>query len=172
MTEGIINKVEQSGIITINPEEFKPSLNAVDSIDLKPFLFQELILKEKDFREQLHTTDFSSYAEKIVFLYCSADAIIPNWAYMLLTSALLPFAKEIYFGKPETWIEEQWINNIKNKLNAASFTNHRVVVKGCGDEPIPVSVYITITSMLQAEVQSLMYGEPCSTVPVYKKKKL
>jgi hypothetical protein len=129
----------------------------------------ELILKEKDFRASLSSIDWASYQDKIVGIFCSVDAIIPMWANMLIVANLTPFAKAIYFGdenKTRELVLLHEINNIDNSV----FEDQRIVVKGCGDTPISESAYIAITQKLRPVVKSIMYGEPCSTVPVYKKK--
>lgn len=168
MSEPIINKVAESGLISIDLAQYFPT-NEIVVFDIKPYLFMELILKEKDFRTSLSTIDWSSYQDKIVGIFCSADVIIPMWANMLIVANLTPFAKAIYFGdenKTRELVLLQEINNIDNSI----FEDQRIVVKGCGDTPIGESAYIAITQKLRPVVKSIMYGEPCSTVPVYKKK--
>ena len=168
MSEPIINKVAESGLISIDLAQYFPT-NEIVVFDIKPYLFMELILKEKDFRTSLSTIDWSSYQDKIVGIFCSTDAIIPMWANMLIVANLTPFAKAIYFGdenKTRELVLLQAINNIDNTI----FADQRIVVKGCGDTHIGESAYIAITQKLRPVVKSIMYGEPCSTVPVYKKK--
>ena len=168
MSEPIINKVAESGLISIDLAQYFPT-NEIVVFDIKPYLFMELILKEKDFRTSLCSIDWSSYQDKIVGIFCSADAIIPMWANMIIVANLTPFAKAIYFGdenKTRELVLLQAINNIDNSI----FEDQRIVVKGCGDTPIGESAYIAITQKLRPVVKSIMYGEPCSTVPVYKKK--
>lgn len=168
MSEPIINKVAESGLISIDLAQYFPT-NEIVVFDIKPYLFMELILKEKDFRTSLNSIDWSSYQDKIVGIFCSADAIIPMWANMLIVANLTPFAKAIYFGdenKTRELVLLQAINNIDNSI----YEDQRIVVKGCGDTPIGESAYIAITQKLRPVVKSIMYGEPCSTVPVYKKK--
>lgn len=168
MSEPIINKVAESGLVSIDLAQYFPT-NEIVAFDIKPYLFMELILKEKDFRASLNTIDWTGYQDKIVGIYCSADAIIPMWANMLIVANLTPFAKAIYFGdesKTRELVLLQEINNIDNSV----FEDQRIVVKGCGDTPIGESAYIAITQKLRPVVKSIMYGEPCSTVPVYKKK--
>ena len=168
MSEPIINKVAESGLISIDLAQYFPT-NEIVVFDIKPYLFMELILKEKDFRTSLSTIDWSIYQDKIVGIFCSTDAIIPMWAILLIVANLTPFAKAIYFGdenKTRELVLLQAINNIDNSI----FEDQRIVVKGCGDTPIGESAYIAITQKLRPVVKSIMYGEPCSTVPVYKKK--
>jgi len=168
MQETIVNKVAESGLITLDLEEYYPKEEIV-VFDLKAHLFMGLILKEKDFRAALQNIDWSQYQSKNVALTCSADAIIPMWAYMLVASYLRPFANEIIFGNKETVISTLILKNL-SKINGEEFTDKRIVVKGCGDVQIPESAYIEITNRLRPYAKSIMYGEPCSTVPIYKKK--
>jgi hypothetical protein len=168
MAELFNNKVAESGIVTIDLASLLPS-NEIIVFDIKPYLFMELILKEKEFRAALLTTDWTIYQDKVVGIVCSADAIIPMWANMLIVSALNPFATGVYFGNENKVREQQLLENI-NTLNINEYNDQRVVIKGCGDTPIGESAYIAITQKLRPVVKSIMYGEPCSTVPVYKKK--
>jgi len=168
MDDIIINKVAQSALETLDLEAFYPAGEIV-VFDLKDYLFMELILKEKDYRDTLKNADWSIYENKVVAITCSADAIIPLWAYMLAVTYLQPFAKDILFGKKEEVLERLLLKRI-NQINPEDFKDKRVVVKGCGDKKIPESAFIEITKMLRPVVKSIMYGEPCSTVPIYKRK--
>ncbi len=168
MSEPLNNKVSESGLITLDLASFIPA-NEIVLFDIKPFLFIELILKEKDFRAALAVLDWSQYQDKFVGIYCSTDAIIPMWANMLIVSGLSPFATGVYFGDEQKVREQVLLENI-SLLNADTYTDQRVVVKGCGDTPIGEAAYVAITHKLRPTVKSIMYGEPCSTVPVYKKK--
>lgn len=168
MSDPIINKVAESGLISLDLTHFIPSTDIV-LFDIKQYLFMELILKEKDFRAALTTADLSIYQDKIVGIYCSTDAIIPMWANMLIASALQPYAKAIYFGD-ENKVREQILLEGIALIDSSIYVDQRVVVKGCGETPIGESAYIAITNKLRPVVKSIMYGEPCSTVPVYKKK--
>ena len=168
MQDTIVNKVAESGIITLNLEDFYPKEDIV-VFDLKEFLFMGLILKEKDFRAALQAIDWKQYLDKNVAVTCSADAIIPVWAYMLVASYLQPFAGEIVFGNKEMLISFLIDKNIE-KINASNYIDSRVVIKGCGDVDVPVSAYVALTEKLTPVVKSLMFGEPCSTVPLYKRK--
>jgi hypothetical protein len=168
MSDNIINKVTDSGIITIDLTTLLPN-NEIVLFDIKPYLFMELILKEKDFRASLQTIDWSLYQNKFVGIYCSTDAIIPMWANMLIVSNLQPFASGVYFGD-ENKVREQLILEKIIEMNANDYSNQRVVIKGCGEMPIGESAYIAITQKLRPTVKSIMFGEPCSTVPVYKRK--
>lgn len=164
----IENKVANSGLITFNLEDHYPEGERVQ-FDFKGWLFQELILKEKDFREYLKNHDWSQYQNKYVAVTCSADAIIPAWSYMLIFSKLEPFAKKIVFGDLNK-LEEKIFDEILSKLDVEAYRDQRIVIKGCSNKPIPVSVYAALTALLQPVVKSIMFGEPCSTVPVYKRK--
>ena len=168
MGDTIINKVSESGLVTLDLETLFPT-DEVMGFDMKDYLFMGLILKEKDFRESLNTTDWDVFKGKDVAIYCSADAIIPLWAYMLVSSYLQPVAKTVFAGTPDEFKKQQFISNIRN-IDAPAFKDQRVVVKGCGDLELGEYAFIEITSKLRPVVKSLMYGEPCSTVPVYKKK--
>ena len=168
MAELFNNKVAESGLLTIDLASLLPS-NEIILFDIKPYLFKELILKEKEFRASLLSIDWSIYQDKIVGIVCSADAIIPMWANMLIVSSLHPYAKAVYFGD-ENKVREQLLQESISKINTELYIDQRVVVKGCGETPIGESAYIAITQKLRPLVKSIMYGEPCSTVPVYKKK--
>ena len=164
----IVNRVAESGLVTIDLEHFYPK-EELKIFDLKEYLFRGLIIKEKDFREALKNVDWSGYANANVALTCTADAIIPVWAYMLAASYLQPFAKNIVLGDEKKLIETVLFKNI-SQLNPADFADKRVVIKGCGEIPIPESAYAQITAVLLSHAKSIMYGEPCSTVPIYKRK--
>ena len=169
MAEVFVNKVAESGIITLDLETYYPK-DEVVLFDMKEYLFMGLILKEKDFRLALKELDRSVYQDKITAITCSADAVIPMWAYMLAASTLQPVTKEIIFGNEETAKKEILIKNI-NTINVNEFSDKRVVIKGCGELSIPEEAYIEITKLLRPGAKSIMYGEPCSTVPVFKKEK-
>lgn len=168
MSEPIINKVAESGLISLDLTNYIPTTEIV-LFDIKQYLYMELILKEKEFRAALNVADLSIYQNKIVGIFCSTDAIIPMWANMLIASALQPFAKAIYFGD-ENKVREQILLEGIAQIDSSEYIDQRVVVKGCGETPIGESAYIAITNKLRPVVKSIMYGEPCSTVPVYKKK--
>jgi len=163
----IINKVAQSGIVTIDLEEFYDDVPRV-SFDIKPLLFQELILKEKDFREYIKTHDWSQYKDTYIALTCTTDAIVPTWAYMLLTLSLQPFAKKIVYGNVEV-LDTVLLQEKINALNIDAYKDARIVIKGCGNKPVPIAAYVALTEKLKHIAKSIMYGEPCSTVPLYKK---
>lgn len=167
MEDVIVNKIASSGLITLDLEKYLPAGVAI--FDLKDHLFMGLILKEKDFREALKSIDWTVYQGKDVAITCSADAIIPSWAYMLVVSYLQPVAKEIYAGTEAEMNKHLMVKNISS-INAGEFADQRVVIKGCGDVQIDAFAYAEITKVLLPVVKSIMYGEPCSTVPVFKKK--
>ncbi|MBC7536988.1 MAG: DUF2480 family protein [Ferruginibacter sp.] len=169
MSELFRNKVAESGIITLDLGDYYPKENVV-VFDMKDYLFMELILKEKDFRESLKALDKGIYQDKIAAITCSVDAVIPMWAYMLVASLLQPVAKEIVFANEAAAKTKLLLKNI-SAIPINDFTDNRVVIKGCGEMPIPEEAYIEITKMLRPVVKGIMYGEPCSTVPVFKKEK-
>ena len=167
--ETIVNKVAESGIITLDLSQYLPEKESIQQFDLKPFLFREMILKEKDYRAALQQHDWNQYKDKHVAIFCSVDAIIPIWAYMLAAVYLEPLVKSVFFGTPQA-LEEQILFSNLQKIDVAEYADKRVVIKGCGETPIPDMAYVTITANLRPVVKSLMYGEPCSTVPLYKKR--
>ena len=162
-----VNKVAESGIVTLNLEAYYPR-DEIAVFDMKDYLFMGLILKEKDFREALKIADLSLFSNKIVALTCSADAIIPMWAYMLAASALQPTVKDIIYGNEELVLQMLLLKNIAS-IDIEEYTDKRVVIKGCGELPVTESAYVEITKLLRPHAKSIMYGEPCSTVPVFKK---
>jgi hypothetical protein len=166
MDETIVNKVANSGLITLDLEKYIPE-GEILVFDLKDHLFMGLILKEKDFREALKNLDWSVYQDKNVALLCSVDAIIPLWAYMLVVTYLEPVAKDIYLGAAPEMYKHLFLKNIAS-IDLSAFDGQRVVVKGCGEIPIENFAYAEITRLLRPVVKSIMYGEPCSTVPIYK----
>jgi len=163
----LVNKVAESGILTLNLEAHYPDAEVL-TFDLKDYLFMGLILKEKAFRAALAELDLSAYKQKFVALTCSADAVIPVWAYMLVSSLLQPVAKDVVFGTADEVTQKILLQNIAS-IDPAVFADQRVVVKGCGELPMPEAAYIEITKILRPVAKSIMYGEPCSTVPVFKK---
>ncbi|MBK6379011.1 MAG: DUF2480 family protein [Chitinophagaceae bacterium] len=168
MEAEFVNKVAESGIITLDLEDFYPK-DETAVFDMKDHLFMGLILKEKDFREDMKNLDLTPYKDKNIALTCSADAVIPVWAYMLVASYLQPVAKEIIFGDADFLHKTLFLKNIE-QINVENYKDQRVVIKGCGELPISETAYVAITNQLRPVVKSIMYGEPCSTVPVYKKK--
>jgi hypothetical protein len=168
MEETFTNKVSESGIISLNLEEYYPK-DDIALFDMKDYLFMGLILKEKDFRENLKMLDLSIYTDKVVAVTCSADAVIPMWAYMLVSSNLQPVARDVVFGTVEEVKNTLLLKNIA-QLPVDDYEGKRVVIKGCGEIPVGEAAYLQATQLLRPVAKSIMYGEPCSTVPIYKKK--
>ncbi len=168
MSDLFPNKVAASGLITFDLEAYLPDAEIV-MFDMKDYLFMGLILKEKDFREALKNQDWSAFEGKYVAITCTADAIIPVWAYMLAVSYLQPVAKDVFLGTAEEMKKHIFIKRL-NAIDPEEFREKRVVIKGCGDQPIEDYAYAEITRLLLPVVKSVMYGEPCSTVPVFKRK--
>ena len=166
MSKAIINKVSESGLITLDLEQYYPKEETV-LFDLKGYLYMGLILKEKDFREALKSLEWEIYRNKYVGIVCSTDAIIPPWAYMLVASYLEPVAKDVVMGDEKEVHKIVFLKNILN-INVNDFADKRIVVKGCGEIPIEEFAYMEITKLLRPVAKTIMYGEPCSTVPIYK----
>ena len=167
MQEEIINKLAQSSLITIDLEEWQDQRPQI-IYDFKQNHFQELILQEKDFREFLKNHDWSIYKDKNVAIICSADAIVPTWAYMLLAVYLENVANYFIFGNLED-LEKSLFQRKLATININEYKDKKVVIKGCSNIPIPTYAYVELTRLLRPHVASLMFGEPCSTVPLYKK---
>lgn len=170
MEDEIINKVANSGLVTIDLEEFYLK-GERHLFDIKPLLFHELMLKEKDFRESLKQYDWNKYKNAFVAITCSNEAIIPTWAYMLIALELQGIAKKVVFGSLET-LEAILFDEELKKIDFTSFSDKRIVIKGCGNLPISTHAYINLTSLLKPFAKSIMFGEPCSTVPLFKAKKI
>jgi len=170
MSDEFVNKVAESGLITIDLEEYYPK-EPIAIFDMKEHLFMGLIIKEKEFREALKNLDLSIYQNKNVAITCTTDAIIPVWAYMLVTTYLQPIAKEVVFGNEDFLHKTIFLKNL-HTINVDDYIDKRVVIKGCGELPITEAAYVEITKRLHPVVKSIMYGEPCSTVPIYKKPKV
>jgi hypothetical protein len=168
MNEVLVNKVANSGIITLDLEKYLPT-GEMATFDLKDHLFMGLILKEKDFREALKNLDWTSYQNKNVAIICSVDAIIPVWAYMWVATYLQPVAKDIITGSEAEMHKHLFLKNL-SAIDTTEFNDQRIVIKGCGDVAIEGFAYAEITKLLKPVAKSIMYGEPCSTVPIYKKK--
>lgn len=165
----IVNKVAESGIISLDLQDFLPEAGSVASLDLKEFLFMGLLLKEKEFRASLQALDWTSFSGRAVAVFCSADAIIPNWAYMLVASWLQPVARKVFLGD-ERALRTSLVLEAISSIPEGEYQDQRVVIKGCGDQSVPSEAYLAITMKLRPVAKSIMYGEPCSTVPVFKKK--
>jgi hypothetical protein len=167
MSDEIINRVANSVLKTIDLEDFYPQGKRV-VFDIKDWLFEGLILREKDFREQVKNHDWSQYQDSYVALMCSTDAIIPSWAYLLLTTQLNPFVKIVVVGNLGL-LETVIFQDIINKMDVSEYEGKPVIIKGCANKPIPQSAYLFLIKKLQPVVKSIMFGEACSTVPLFKK---
>jgi hypothetical protein len=166
-TETIKNKVAESGLVSIDLKDFYPEGERI-VIDMKNHLFEGLILKEKDFRQFVKTEDWCKYKSKFVAVTSTADAIIPTWAYMLISSELQPYAAKVVCGSPETLEAVLFHDAINEKLKPEQYKDKRVMIKGCGEKEIPASAFVEATNQLKPFVKSIMYGEACSNVPIYK----
>lgn len=166
----LVNRVAQSSLITINLEKYFPAEKII-AFDLKDFLFHGLILKEKDFREGLADYDWNQMKDCSLAIHCTADAIIPTWAYMLVTAMAAPYCKQIFLGTVDAFIEKHYTGFIEG-TDWSHLKDQRVVIKGCSDKPVPASAYVDLTKKLQPIAQSIMFGEPCSTVPIFKRPRI
>ena len=167
MEKPLVNRVANSGIKVINLEDHYPAREIID-FDLKEYLFKGLILKEKDFRKSLKELDWSEYDGKIVLVHNTTDAIIPVWAYMLVSAYLQGHAHAIFQGNRDEYLKFHYSKLIE-KMDLTEYQEDRVVIKGCSNKPVPPSAYAQITAKLKPFAQSIMYGEPCSTVPIFKR---
>ena len=168
MSEPFVNKVAESGLITLDLETWYPKEEIV-VFDMKDHLYMNMILKERDFREALKNLDWSKYQDKNVAVTCTADAIIPVWGWMLVATYLQPLAKEVVMGDEKEMHKILFLKAL-SAIDINEFAGAKVVIKGCGDTPIADYAYMEITKLLRPVAKSIMYGEPCSTVPVYKKR--
>jgi hypothetical protein len=166
----IINRVQNSGLITIDLENYLPKANSLVGIDIREQLWQGMALKEKDFRAYIESHNWKQYEGKIVYIYCSEDAIIPSWAYMLLASRLIEYTPEVFFGTREAALESYLFKQI-NEMESSRYNDARIVIKGCADIPNINKIFTALTIKLRPYCKALMYGEPCSTVPIYKRAK-
>jgi hypothetical protein len=169
MDKPLVNRVASSGLITLKLEEFFPREEVV-TFDLKDYLFMELILKEKDFRQALKEHDWTRYQGKVLLVVCSTDAIIPQWAYMLVASCAAPYVADMYQGTREEYYRAYFLRAL-DRWDYEQYRDQRLVIKGCSDHPVPAGAYLELTRRLQPLARSIMYGEPCSTVPIYKRPK-
>ena len=164
----IINRVAQSKLLTFNLEDYYPAGQRV-LLDIKDWLYEGLILREKDFRSQLENHDWSGYQDAYVALNCSTDAVIPGWAYMLIATKLQPFAKRVVIGDLEA-LESSLYQSILEDLDVSAFEGKPVIIKGCSHKPVPPNAYLWATTKIQSVAKSVMYGEACSSVPLFKSK--
>ena len=167
MDKPLINRVANSGLITLNLEDYYPE-QEIFEFDLKDYLFQGLLLREKEFRLALKEHDWTIYKGGVLLIYCSSDAIIPVWAYMLVASYIKKVGAEPYQGEKTSYLREHFNKQIA-AIDMSQFAEKRIVIKGCSNKPVPPSAYAALTAALQDYAQSIMYGEPCSTVPVFKR---
>jgi len=167
MSEEIVNRVQKSGLVTIDLDDIELPKNILE-IDIKCWLHEGLFLKEKEFRASVLSHDWSKYENSYVYVHCSSDAIIPAWAYMLVSSQLENHTSKVTIGTKEKFYERYFENAI-DKLDFTIYTGKPVIIKGCSDEKIPLCAYHLITTKLKPIAKSIMYGEACSAVPVYKK---
>lgn len=165
----IPNKIAQSGLITISLEDYYPK-GERKHLDIAPWLYEGVILREKDFRASVKEHNWSQYQDCYVSVYCSEDAIIPQWAYMLLGVELEPYAKKVVFGSPER-LESLLMDEAIEQADLSGFKDQRIILKGCGHLPIPPHAYLAFVTKLRPIAKSIMFGEACSTVPIYKQKK-
>lgn len=165
----LVNRVAASGLITLKPEEWWPEAPVME-LDLAPFLFQGLLLREQEFRQKMKEMDWQPYQDAILCVYCSTDAIIPLWAHMLVASAAKPHVKECFLGNREAFLAYHYRQTIQ-AMDWSGLKDKKVVVKGCGEKEVPAAAYAALGFQLNGVVQSLMFGEACSTVPIYKNKK-
>lgn len=170
MADILVNRVANSGLVTLKLEDYYPT-NEIIHFDLKDYLFQGLILKEKDFRTALKEYDWSSLNETTLLVYCSTDAIIPVWAYMLVASYAAKFTDKVYQLSETEYLKKHFSDMIAS-IDISEYEGQKMVIKGCSDKPVPPSAYLDIMTRLEGIAQSVMYGEPCSTVPVYKRPKI
>ncbi|MEK6548429.1 MAG: DUF2480 family protein [Bacteroidota bacterium] len=167
--EEIVNKVKQSGLIQIDLENLRPTGERV-FFDIAPQLFMGLALREKDFRAFIQAHDWSQYQGKHVAIACTADAIIPSWAYMLISSHISIYAATIVYGSLAD-LEKHLFDQVIQQLDLSPFEDGKIVIKGCSKEAVPLDAYVALTNRLRPIVRSIFFGEPCSTVPIYKKAK-
>ena len=170
MEKALVNKVANSNLITINLENYFPN-EPIVAFDIKDFLFHGLILKEKDFRQALKEYDWNAYKGSILCVYCSTDAIIPTWAYMLVATYAQDLARKVFQGTKEEYLNHYY-HQVIGELDANDYEDERIVIKGCSDKPVPAGAYMALTALLKPVARSIMYGEPCSTVPIYKKPRI
>ena len=167
MSEEIVNRVQKSGLVTIDMDDIELPKKILE-LDIKCWLSEGLFLKEKEYRTNVLCHDWSKYKNSYVYVHCSSDAIIPTWAYMLVSSQLENHTKKVTMGNKKRFYERYFENAI-NKLDFTIYSDKSVIIKGCSDEKIPISAYHLITTKLKPIAKSIMFGEACSAVPVYKK---
>ena len=169
MKKEIVNRVAKSGLVNIDLSDYAPK-EEITELNIKQFLFEGVLLKEKAFRKNIQAFDFEKYKNRIVGIYCSEDAVIPMWAYMLVVTCLNPWCTKIFFGDKKQALQQSILERINN-IDVRKFKNKKVIVNGCSNIQLSEKLYIAIAKKLQNNVQSLMFGEACSAVPVYKKER-
>lgn len=169
MEETIVNRVAGSGLVTLNLEDHFPKAEVAE-VDLASLLVNGLMLRENDLRDFVRSHDWSLYKGKAVAVHCSADAIIPTWAFMLVAIAVQPYADRVVFGNRDAALTALFVDSL-DRINWDEYKNAKVVVKGCSDLAVPEAVYLEATTRLRPVAASIMYGEPCSTVPLFKRPK-
>ena len=168
MKDDIINRVANSKLVTIDLEDYYPKGNRV-LFDIKDWLFEGFVLREKDFRNQIAEFNWSQYQDNYVALTCSSDAIIPGWAYMLLSIHLEPYTKKVIVGDLDN-LETSIYQDIISNLDISEYQDKPIIIKGCSNKPVPQNAYIMLSNKLKSVAKSIMYGEACSSVPLFKKK--
>jgi hypothetical protein len=168
MADEIINRVANSKLMTVDLEDYYPNGKRI-LFDITPWLFQGIVLREKDFRFHVEQQDWSQFQDAYVAVNCSADAIVPAWAYMLISMALEPYSKQIVIGNLET-LETALYQDIIKKLDLSNFRDKPVIIKGCSKKPVPLNAYSMISNKLKPIAKSIMFGEACSNVPLFKRK--
>ena len=168
MAEEIVNRVAQSKLVTFDLEDYYPKGKRL-LLDIKDWLHEGFILREKEFRAYVAQHDWEQYKEAFVALHCSTDAILPGWAFMLLATKLQPYAQKVVQGSLVD-LETSLFQSILEDLDLSEYKDKPVIIKGCSHKPVPANAYLLITSRLQPIVKSLMYGEACSSVPLFKRK--
>ncbi len=168
MEKEIINRVANSKLVVVDLEDYYPSGKRT-VFDIKNWLFEELVLREKDFREKVNQHDWTQYQDNFIALTCTSDAIVPAWAFMLLTMRLQPYAKKVVIGSLEQ-LETSIYQDIIQNLDIHPFTDKPLIIKGCTNKPVPANAYIALSERLRPIAKSIMYGEACSSVPLFKRK--
>jgi len=168
MAEEIVNRIAQSKIVTFDLEDYYPEGDRV-RLDIKDWLYEGVIVKEKEFRKFVSEHDWEQYQDSYVALYCSTDAIVPGWSYMLVTTRLQPYAKKIIQGNLEL-LETSIYQDVLQNLDLSEFQDKPIIIKGCSNKPVPANAYLMATGLLQKVARSIMYGEACSSVPLFKRK--
>lgn len=168
-SETLVNRVKKSPLVTLNLETYHPDF-PISELDLKDFLFKELILKEKEFRAKVQSMEWTSFEGHALCVHCSTDAIIPVWAYMLIAAEAPEGVRKVYFGPREQFLQSYYQERIQEE-DWSKYKDGLIVIKGCSDKAVPHSAYLDLTAALKPYARSIMFGEACSTVPIYKKKK-